>query len=342
MSEIHDGANSFFQMARKLQQEGKLEEAIALYQEAINKNPNFSWYYHNLGDILTAVGDYKEALTTFSQAVKLSPNSAYFHYKLGLANTRLGYEDRAVTSLETALKLSPDNTQFKKIFKDIIDNNKQTSLSMKNEYDFIQYVEKGIIHVGANTGQESEIYGDAYNVLWIEPIEEVFKILCDNVKHFQRHKCLCCLIGEKDNQEFSFYIANQTARSSMHEFTNHHYNDPQFKYEVVQIKARRLDNLIEEGVIDIDLYDVLVTDCQGGDYGVIVSLAEKIKEFKIVKTEVMIKEIYKSTVLENDVNSYMNSVGFDLVSNFDYHVKATQRDNIYWNRRFNYPSPITE
>ncbi|WP_143438552.1 tetratricopeptide repeat protein, partial [Hydrocoleum sp. CS-953] len=51
MSEIHCEANSFFQMARKLQRKGKLEEAIALYQEAIKKNPNFSWYYHNLGDI---------------------------------------------------------------------------------------------------------------------------------------------------------------------------------------------------------------------------------------------------------------------------------------------------
>jgi hypothetical protein len=57
---------------------------------------------------------------------------------------------------------------------------------------------------------------------------------------------------------------------------------------------------------------------------------------------VMIKEIYKSIVLENDVSSYMNSVGFDLLSNFNYKYQATQRDNIYWNRRFNYRSPITE
>ena len=56
----------------------------------------------------------------------------------------------------------------------------------------------------------------------------------------------------------------------------------------------------------------------------------------------MIKEIYKSIVLENDVSSYMNSVGFDLLSNFNYKYQATQKDNIYWNRRFNYRSPITE
>ena len=170
---------------------------------------------------------------------------------------------------------------LKKPYKHIVDNNKPISLKMKNEYDFIQYVEKGIIHVGANTGQESEIYGDDYNVLWIEPIEEVFKTLCNNVKRFHKHLCLCYLISEKDKQEFSFYIANQTVRSSMYEFTDHHYNDPQFKYqEAVQIKARRLDKLIEEGIIDINLYDVLVTDCQGGDYEVIVSLGENIKELR--------------------------------------------------------------
>jgi hypothetical protein len=35
MSEIKGGANSVFRRARKLQREGRLEEAIALFREAI-------------------------------------------------------------------------------------------------------------------------------------------------------------------------------------------------------------------------------------------------------------------------------------------------------------------
>lgn len=42
---------------------------------------------------------------------------------------------------------------------------------------------KGIIHVGANTGQEMELYAKyKLPVVWIEPIPEVFETLQNNLK----------------------------------------------------------------------------------------------------------------------------------------------------------------
>jgi hypothetical protein len=40
----------------------------------------------------------------------------------------------------------------------------------------------GVVHVGANIGQERQLYAaHKLNVLWIEPISEVFKRLESNI-----------------------------------------------------------------------------------------------------------------------------------------------------------------
>ena len=82
MSEIQSGANNTFQRATQLQREGRLEEAIALYREAIEKNPNFAWYYHDLGEALIALGDPKEAIECYRKAVEISPESGWFNNRL--------------------------------------------------------------------------------------------------------------------------------------------------------------------------------------------------------------------------------------------------------------------
>ena len=48
---------------------------------------------------------------------------------------------------------------------------------------------KGVIHVGANAGQERGIYKH-YNleVIWIEPIPEVYETLKKNLQDFDRQK----------------------------------------------------------------------------------------------------------------------------------------------------------
>lgn len=43
--------------ANRLKREGQLDEAIALYHQVIEINPNFSWAYHNLGDAFVKLGD---------------------------------------------------------------------------------------------------------------------------------------------------------------------------------------------------------------------------------------------------------------------------------------------
>lgn len=57
-------------------------------------------------------------------------------------------------------------------------------LGMRAEHFFLRKV-RGIIHVGANEGQEWDLYAIfGLNVIWIEPIPEVFRTLKRNISAF--------------------------------------------------------------------------------------------------------------------------------------------------------------
>jgi len=103
---------SYFQAANQLRQEGKLEEAIASYHQAIEQNPNFYLSHHNLGETLAKLGRWEQAVTSYDRAIQLSPNSVWSYYNLGQALAKLGRWDEAIASYLHAIELSPDFYRF--------------------------------------------------------------------------------------------------------------------------------------------------------------------------------------------------------------------------------------
>jgi tetratricopeptide (TPR) repeat protein len=76
-------AHQLLKQANKLKREGRLDEAIALYHQAIEINPNFAWTYYNLGDAFVKQGKLNEAIVEYRKAIEINPNSASFFYSLG-------------------------------------------------------------------------------------------------------------------------------------------------------------------------------------------------------------------------------------------------------------------
>lgn len=109
---------NIFTAAKQLKQQGRLEDAITTYHQAISRNPNFAWTYYALAETLTEAGRVNEALETYSRAIKLNPNSAFLHYRLGMALARHGKVNDAVLMLEKAMKLNPLLLYKKEIVKD--------------------------------------------------------------------------------------------------------------------------------------------------------------------------------------------------------------------------------
>ena len=81
---------------------------ISYCRRAIDKNPNFSWSYHKLGNLLLKLGDTDQAITAYNSALKINPNSATFHLSLGDALAKKGLVSEANAHYQTAIELKPD------------------------------------------------------------------------------------------------------------------------------------------------------------------------------------------------------------------------------------------
>jgi FkbM family methyltransferase len=82
------------------------------------------------------------------------------------------------------------------------------------EHSYLRKV-RGVIHVGANEGQERDLHAAfGLNVIWIEPIREVFQVLRDNISELQAQRALNYLVTDEDGKEYEFHIANNGGSSS--------------------------------------------------------------------------------------------------------------------------------
>ena len=101
-----------FKTANQLLREGKLDDAIAAYREAIAVNPNFPHAHHNLGEALVKAGRVDEAVAAFRQAVELNPQAVWSLFKLGeLLRGQQRFEE-AVGFFRQAVELKSDAAEF--------------------------------------------------------------------------------------------------------------------------------------------------------------------------------------------------------------------------------------
>ena len=103
---------SVFARGNQFLQQGKLEEAIASYQKAIELNPQFASSYQNLGDALEKVGRIDEAIAAFRQAVAINPQSPWSLYKLGVILGQQGKFQEGVGYFRQAIDLEKDVPEF--------------------------------------------------------------------------------------------------------------------------------------------------------------------------------------------------------------------------------------
>lgn len=105
-------AGQLLKQANKLKRSGRLDEAIALYHQVIEINPNFAWAYSNLGDAFAKQGKLDEAIAFYSQSLKSYPHSAWFFCCMGEALAKQGDLEAAVKYLKKAINLKSNFYRF--------------------------------------------------------------------------------------------------------------------------------------------------------------------------------------------------------------------------------------
>jgi tetratricopeptide (TPR) repeat protein len=97
-----------FAEAKRLQQEGRLEDAIEAYRRAVALRPDYFEAWNNLGNALRSVRRFDESIASVREALRLRPDLAAIHSNLGLALAAVGRFEEAAASQKRAIELMPD------------------------------------------------------------------------------------------------------------------------------------------------------------------------------------------------------------------------------------------
>ncbi|MBT3416171.1 MAG: tetratricopeptide repeat protein [Nitrospina sp.] len=91
-----------------LSDEGKDEEAIDHFKQAIQLKPEFSEAYYSLGVSLSKLSKFEESINPYRQAIRLKPDDADAHYNLGTSLSELKNFDTAISHFKQSIRLKPN------------------------------------------------------------------------------------------------------------------------------------------------------------------------------------------------------------------------------------------
>ena len=92
----------------KLIDQRRFEEALDMFDYAIQINPSFAHAYANRGlTVLMLRDDRKSALADFSKAIELNPELAYVYSNRGNVHADLGQLEEALSDQNKAIELDP-------------------------------------------------------------------------------------------------------------------------------------------------------------------------------------------------------------------------------------------
>jgi FkbM family methyltransferase len=202
------------------------------------------------------------------------------------------------------------------------------SILKKKPDDFLRDV-SGVIHVGANTGQERKLYEMlGLCVIWIEPIPEVYEILKANLERegFLNQRTFQCLITDCDDAEYRFHISNnEGASSSILELKMHKDIWPEVNYTTtISLRSSTLASLLRREHIDLSEYQALIIDTQGSELLVLKGVIPLLHNFKYVQIEVADFESYAGCCQLDELSSFMAEHGY---SEYSCH-KLVQRPKV--------------
>ncbi|MDP3268705.1 MAG: tetratricopeptide repeat protein [Legionella sp.] len=122
---MNQDKDALFKQAYQLQREGNLSDAITIFKEILNLDPNHPPTLHFLGLTYAQTGDMTNALDYLTQAVLIEPEPSLLN---NLANVykKTGNLDKAIQYYQKAIESNPDYAQAH--------NNLATVYATQNKY----------------------------------------------------------------------------------------------------------------------------------------------------------------------------------------------------------------
>lgn len=176
---------------------------------------------------------------------------------------------------------------------------------------------KGVIHIGANDGEECVLYNQAgfKKVIWFEPIKEVYFKLRDNISVYPNQLAFNMGIHDTLSSAIIHVSSNSGYSSSILEFGTHKELRPDITYvRDEQIMLARIDELFNQEYIK--QFNFAVIDVQGVELNVLKSFGKLLHRFDYIYTEVNTEESYKGCSLMSEIDEYLKQYNLHKVKCF--------------------------
>ena len=111
-------AEQHFNTGLVLHLEGRFEEAIVEYDQAIRLDPQYADAYHSLGNVSFVLEQYGRALDNYNEAIRLDPLFANSYAGRAMTYTLLGEDKEAEQDVERAIGLGFDRSTLDGLIED--------------------------------------------------------------------------------------------------------------------------------------------------------------------------------------------------------------------------------
>ncbi len=182
----------------------------------------------------------------------------------------------------------------------------------RNSTDYLEDI-RGIVHVGANTGQERSTYrAHGLHVIWIEPIPDVFEQLSLNLRDYSDQIAIHALVTDVDDKDYDFHVSNnEGASSSILDLKEHRDIWPDVDFtSTINLKSITLATLYERHNVEAAKYSALTIDTQGSELLVLQGSIPLLPFFKFIKIEVPDFESYEGCCQLSDIEAFMMQHGY--------------------------------
>jgi tetratricopeptide (TPR) repeat protein len=98
-------------LGQAVHEQGRLDEAIAHFEKALQINPVQASVHSSLGVVLLETGRVNESLAHLYTALEIDPNDGDAHYNLGNTFLQMGRASEAIAQYSRALEINPDDTE---------------------------------------------------------------------------------------------------------------------------------------------------------------------------------------------------------------------------------------
>lgn len=99
--------------ARDHKNNGRYEEALALYKEIIAEDPTLTDARVEIGLVYGFIGEFDLSLETLKEASEQNPHSAYAQLSLGKTYMMLGMYDESIPPLKKVLTLTDADPKYR-------------------------------------------------------------------------------------------------------------------------------------------------------------------------------------------------------------------------------------